>query len=483
MPLSPIPGHAPNGATGNPLDPDRRLHVAVVFRASGLQLGAGLLAGLVRHLQAAGLATEEPDRTAGVLFASGAPAALERAFDLRLFADAHGYAPDREPSLPRELAAQIAAILGLTNRSRPMHLGRPFAPQGQGFEGFRPDEIAKAYGYAGLGAATAEQRAVLLEFGSGFRQSDVDLFCLEMGLPRLVPNVRRVARGVVDPGLQAVDMEATLDLQWLWAAAGGGCAVEFLEAPPGSSDASFAVYLADTLRLAGTLSPDVISISYGDGETQFPPAELQAVDLLIARLQAQGTDTFIASGDQGAYGMQSPGGPPIAQVDAPSCVPHAIAVGGTHLAINPDGSVEETGWTDTGGNGAGGGGFSRVFLAPAAEAPFLPAGTTGRGVPDIALDADPRTGYQVVFEQQLNVVGGTSAAAPVAAGAWLRVRALLGKVSLQSAIYTLPATAFRDILFGDNSYDGVQGYRCGPGWDAVTGRGAPDFAEIANLLR
>ncbi|MDA8346353.1 MAG: S53 family peptidase [Thermaerobacter sp.] len=480
MPLAFIAGHAPR-TDGVPLSGDRRLQLALVLRHSGPNLAGGVLAGLFRHLQSSGLMPEAPDTSAGVVFAAGNASAIERAFSLQLRADATGsYAPDREPSLPRSLAAEVCAVIGLTNKPRARRAAHRFAAESQPFQGFRPDEIAQAYAFDQLPAGTG--RAVLLEFGSGYRQSDLDLFCMEMGLPRLQPTVRRIDRGVVDPGLQPVDLEATLDLEWLWAAARGG-EVFFLEAPPGSNDAAFSVYLVDALRSALALRPDVVSVSYGDGELLFPPAELQAIDLLVARLQSAGADTFIASGDQGAYGLHEPGQPAIAQVDAPACVPHAIAVGGTHLAVATDGSIKETGWTDIAQNGAGGGGFSQVFAAPQDQQAFLPPGSQGRGVPDLAMNADPLSGYQVVFEAQVTVVGGTSVAAPVAAGAALRLRAQVGKLSLSSAVYSLPKTVFRDIVEGNNSYAGVQGYECGPGWDPVTGRGAPLFAEIAAAIR
>ena len=478
MPLSFIEGHAPSAGL-SPLPKDRALEIAIVLRHSGALLGGGVVAGLMRHLSAAGLSPKPPETSAGVLFASGDAAAIGRAFALELRETEPGaYAPDREPSLPRQLAPEICAVVGLTNRPRAHRAAHSFAAEGQ-FEGFVPPQIAKAYGYDELPTATG--RAVLLEFGSGFRQSDIDLFCMDMGLPRLQPKVQRIDHGVVDPGLSPVDLEATLDIEWLWAAAQGG-EVHFIEAPPGSSDAAFSVYLVDALRAALALQPDVVSVSYGDGETLFPPAELRAIDLLVERLKAAGADTFIASGDQGAYGLHAPGGAPVAQVDAPACVPHAIAVGGTSLEIAADGSVTETGWTDVSHNGASGGGFSQVFAAPQAQQAFLPQGEARRGVPDIALNADPLTGYRVVFEAQVTVVGGTSVAAPVAAGAALRLRAQVGQKSLQDAVYLLPSAAFRDIVHGDNSYAGVEGYQCLPGWDAVTGRGAPLFAEIASLL-
>ena len=89
----------------------------------------------------------------------------------------------------------------------------------------------------------------------------------------------------------------------------------------------------------------------------------------------------------------------------------------------------------------------------------------------------------MAFGAEVTVVGGTSVAAPVAAGASLRLReALGGRPTLWPRIYTLPMDAFRDILSGSNAYGSVAGYQCGLGWDPVTGRGAPLFAEILRAL-
>ncbi len=480
---APIPGHLPPRPLPHLTEApaDRQIELDIVLNHSGQELPGGTVAALLRHCAETGLRTPVLDADAGVLETGGSVASVRTAFDVPLLQDGGGGLwPAREPSLPRALAGEVAAVVGL-GWEQPRRAARRHPHQElSAFPGYRPQDIAQAYAYDGLPPAAAGSKAVLLEFSSGFRQADVDLFCHEMGLPRLLPTVLRVDRGPLDAGNQPQDLEATLDLEWLWAAAQGG-KVYFIESPTGSTNASFAVHVIDALRKALSLKPDVVSVSYGDGELFLPPAVLKATDLLVQRLLAIGADTFIASGDQGAAGVAGTSSPIGRQVDYPACCPHAIAVGGTHLVLGASG-LEEMGWTDTDQNGASGGGFSTVFPAAAAQLPFLPAGEAARGVPDIALDADPLTGYQVVFGAEITVVGGTSVAAPVAAGASLRLREALGGGTLWPTIYSLPMDAFRDILTGDNSYAGVKGYGCGPGWDPVTGRGAPLFAEIARAL-
>ena len=67
--------------------------------------------------------------------------------------------------------------------------------------------------------------------------------------------------------------------------------------------------------------------------------------------------------------------------------------------------------------GATGGGFSSVFRAPAWQAADLARyKQSNRGVPDVAADADPETGYDVRVDGSPVVLGGTSAVAPLWSG-------------------------------------------------------------------
>lgn len=482
MPLIRIFGHrnpVPVARALGRLAGDRPVRLAFICGSPTRGPSPSQIAALSEHLRRHGLLVQA-DALAGVVDSTGPAASVGRALAVTLLAtDDGGFMPEDEPALPRAIALGVLGVVGLSaHPGLPRRRRSPYEAAPGAFSGYRPHEIASAYEIDRLPAAPPSARAVLLEFASGYSPSDLDLFTQAMRLPTVRPILHVVDGGANDGGTAPADLEATLDIEWLWAVA-PGCELHVVEAPSGASDGAFGLHLVHALAQAMHLSPAVVSISYGDAETRFPPAVLGAIDALIARMRRAGTDVFIASGDQGAYGLHDPFGRPIRHADAPASCPHAIAVGGTRLIVAADGSAEETGWTDLGGNGAGGGGFSTVFPAPQAQIPFLPPGTTGRGLPDIALDADPLTGYAVVFEGQPQVVGGTSVAAPVAAGAVLRLRAAAGQdAAFGPRIYTLPAQCFRDIVVGDNSYAGVSGYRCRPGWDAVTGRGAPLFGRM-----
>ena len=119
-----------------------------------------------------------------------------------------------------------------------------------------------------------------------------------------------------------------------------------------------------------------------------------------------------------------------------------------------------------------------------------PAGFRGRGVPDVAGDADPASGYNVQVDGQSFPIGGTSAVAPLWAALIARVNQKLGGSVgfINPQIYALAANAgFNDIIVDDNkcSYKGHRnvGYAAGVGWDACTGLGTPIGAALAGLLK
>jgi kumamolisin len=131
------------------------------------------------------------------------------------------------------------------------------------------------------------------------------------------------------------------------------------------------------------------------------------------------------------------------------------------------GSGSKAGSSGTGGSGAGG----------------SDAGA-GRGVPDVAGNADPETGYQVMADGQMQVVGGTSAVAPL----WAALIARLAQATgtrfglIQPSLYAgampkVTVAGFNDIVTGSNG-----AYSAGPGWDACTGLGSPDGAALLKRL-
>ncbi|MBX5465946.1 MAG: peptidase [Firmicutes bacterium] len=401
------------------------------------------------------------------------------------------FAPVRDPELPEPFDAWVAGLVGVENLTR----ARPFfrTPTAQQVPGFWPKDIERAYRFPpqldGSGVTIG-----ILEFSNGYSSEDLAAFWQQAGVEPPTVDFCSVDGTPNDGGQNPWDMEATLDVEWAGALA-PGARITVLEASAGSTDVAFGLSLLRAVRFAlhhASPRPSVLSISYGDGETRFASATMQAWAALFFEGAMTGVTTFVASGDTGAFGLQEPGRL-IPHVDAPANCPWVVAVGGTHLVVGPDGAIaQETGWTDIDNNGASGGGISQVFMVPpyqsALRLPLRPGLKPGRGVPDVAANADPLTGYAIVFQSQVVPVGGTSVAAPVWAALLARVtqgrhlRGLPPLGYLHPALYTPPLIGpLHDIVQGNNSYWGVEGYHCQPGWDAVTGWGSPDGQALFQI--
>ena len=101
-----------------------------------------------------------------------------------------------------------------------------------------------------------------------------------------------------------------------------------------------------------------------------------------------------------------------------------------------------------------------------------------RGVPDVAGDADPATGYDVRVDGTDTVIGGTSAVAPLWAALIARINGIKGKPAgfLNPQLYASPG-AMRDVTQGDNGdFDAVAG------WDACTGLGSPNGKSLSDVI-
>lgn len=436
-----------------------------------------------------------------VLWLQGTFDAVGKTFDLsfafRTVGGERQFRPEQDPFVPDWAFPWIVGIVGLENvaRLRPrFRLPQRDDQLANSGQGFFPQDIEAAYAFPSQFDGSG-QTLGLLEFSNGYNPSDLAAFWETMNIVPPTVDFVSVDGTPNDGGVSSVDMEATLDVEWAGALAPGARIVVY-EASSGTSDQAFGMSVLKALDYAihdATYDPKVLSISYGDGETRFPQAEMASWDQIMAEGANLGVTTFVASGDEGAYGLSGPG-QPIPHVDAPANCPHAMAVGGTHLVLNADGSIaEETGWTDTNNNGASGGGISQVFGVPSYQQglslPVKPGDKPGRGVPDVAANADPDTGYAVIFQGSATVVGGTSAASPLWAALTSRINEArsAGQPSpvgfFNPLLYPLGSTdVFHPITEGNNNYQGVIGYQCGPGWNAVCGWGSPNGSALIEQL-
>jgi kumamolisin len=233
-----------------------------------------------------------------------------------------------------------------------------------------------------------------------------------------------------------------------------------------------------------THKPSVISISWGGPESSWTAQSLQNYNSALQAAAAVGVTVCCASGDNGSTDGSSDGSD---QVDFPSSSPYSLACGGTSLDISGSAIASEVVWNDLPNGGATGGGVSATFPLPSYQAnakvpPSANSGGPGRGVPDVAGDADPQTGYLVQADGSQFVVGGTSAVAPLWAGLVALFNQMIGTPVgyLNPNLYqkvALAAGTFNDITSGDNG-----DYKAGPGWDPCSGWGSPNGARILQSL-
>ena len=254
------------------------------------------------------------------------------------------------------------------------------------------------------------------------------------------------------------------------------------------------------LRL-GLAQGGVISLSAGTGEQCFTPAEVAQVNAVLQAARRDRVTMVVSTGDSGAATTACPpetGSAAVKGVDLPASEPLTLAVGGTSLQASQatGGYIGETAWNippSAGGPAAGGGGFSRLFPRPAYQDGIAGLGAT-RGVPDVAADADHRTGMAIAFsgggkDYILLGGGGTSVAAPL----WAAVIALANQYAdrdlgfVNPALYRIGCSAyyhqaFHDVTTGTNTVtfptQTITGYQAAPGWDPVTGWGSPNNAQV-----
>ena len=388
-------------------------------------------------------------------------------------------------TVPAEIADIVTAVLGLDDRpqARPHFRLRPtpgiIAARAAG-QAFTPIQLTALYDFPeGEGAG---QCIGLIELGGGYAQSDLSTYFDTLGLtgPKVVSVPVDGADNNPSGDPSSADGEVTLDIEIAGAIAPKAkIAVYF--AP--NSDAGFIDAVSHALHDSAN-KPSVLSISWGGPETSWTEQAITSFNDTLRSAVALGVTICAASGDSGSNDGAPDGGD---HVDFPAASPFVLACGGTHVtAAKGGGSIaSEVVWNDGANGGATGGGVSALFALPAwqegLKAARVGAGTLAlsrRGVPDVAADASPASGYEVLIDGQRVPVGGTSAVAPLFAGLIARINAQSGKPAgfLNAKLYR-SAQAFNDITSGNNGT-----FAAAPGWDACTGLGSPNGRRIAAAL-
>ncbi|HEX7736623.1 MAG TPA: S53 family peptidase [Ktedonobacteraceae bacterium] len=382
---------------------------------------------------------------------------------------------------------------------------------------YSPQQIRQAYNIQPLLAQgiTGKNRTITIidAFQDPTVKTDLHLFDQMFGLPDPQLNVLApfglTPFNPKDRAQLGFAGEIGLDVEWAHAIA-----------PQATIDLVLANVKTETLRgeLTALLQAtsfavaqdlgSVISQSFGVSESCAGAAFIQQEHKLFQQAARQHQTVFASAGDSGSAAVQcNAQGQPVTVargVNYPASDPLVSSVGGTSLLAGKNGQyISEITWNDSPiGAGATGGGASQVFAQPAFQKQSLRS--AHRFVSDLALDADPLTGVLVVSSQimpgktVLIPIGGTSVGSPIAAG----LVALFDQARgvrlgfLNSAFYRLSLSqvagqAFHDIRLGNNAFlfqnmqrqtVVIPGFGAARSWDAPTGVGTPQAANLARLL-
>jgi len=425
-----------------------------------------------------------PDRL--LIEAAAKSEIVEGAFNTTLsvyqFQNTTFYSNGNDPQLPAKVGSLLNTIVGLHNATSV----RLMVESHEADPTYNPSNIRSAYddtyltsnlGYTGTGQTID----ILDAYDYPNLFSDLSTFDTLYSLPS--PSISKILinNPSTCPSGKNYCLETAMDVQWAHVMAPG--ATLHVVLVPDLSDSSLTAgigYVVNTDLASG----GVFSNSWGGPEMcsllgyvfQSDPSFVNAVHQLFVQAASQGISTFFSSGDNGAYESCGLGYDSILTVEYPASDNWVTAVGGTSL--NSITGPSELGWSGSGG------GVSQVFAEPTYQSSDFYL--SGRGVPDVSMDADPSTGVYVYCNQGspctgwLSGVGGTSLSAPLWAGSVAVLNHALGtKLGfLNPLIYAVYTTSeyssdFHDVTSGSN------GYSAGPGWDKVTGLGSPDLFKMA----
>ena len=306
--------------------------------------------------------------------------------------------------------------------------------------------------------------------------------------------------------------EETLDVEAVHAMARGAKIRYYASASCYDQD-----FLDTFARVNDEDNASIVTNSWGEIEQAEKTPLIAAYEVAFLQGASEGISYVFSSGDNGDEVANSG----TKQTDLPAADPYVTAVGGTATAIGSTGALAwQTGWgTEKYSLSAdqsswalsipfqygAGGGESTIFAQPSYQAGTTPAGA--RGVPDVAMDADPTTGMLVgetqTFPDGVSYgeyrIGGTSLASPLFAGMTaLAFQHAGGGVGLLNPTIYAHQSAFTDVtgsgpdagnvrvdyangvdasgglLYSVRTFNQDSSLTTHPGWDDVTGLGSPN---------
>ncbi len=398
------------------------------------------------------------------------------------------------------------------------------------------DQIAAAYSFAPIyqaGDLGAGQTVALYEL-EPYDPTDIATYqsCYGTSVPITNVPVAGATPTCTNPCPDGGDGEAALDIEQVIGLAPKANVLVY--DAPNSFQGAFE-------ELSSIVSDDraqEISTSWGVCESVIAmddPGLIQSENTQLEEAATQGQAFFSSSGDSGAEDCSQQGGGDFSMsAEDPSAQPFATGVGGTTLT--GDGPpAAETVWNDgpnsecncgaIQGIGGTGGGISNQWTMPSyqsaaaqalgvtnANSSATPCGGGGvdcREIPDVSADGDPMTGYVIFDAGNWDVLGGTSASAPL----WAAYTALVNasaacrgqRVGFANPIlYQLAASNyaanFNDVtaaspytgLDNNDTFDGAGDgtdvddmnhlFPMRTGYDMATGLGSPIGSALAASL-
>ncbi len=315
--------------------------------------------------------------------------------------------------------------------------------------------------YAALANPTGGAKAIAVVDAYHYTNAAKDLatFSTKFGLP--AASLQVVYATGIKPASDPLgwEIESALDLQWAHAMA-PNAKLYLVEAKSNS--------IADLILAVDKATALVVAAGGGEVSMSWGSAEFSTESTYDSHfVTSPNVVYFASSGD--ASGTSWP------------CVSaNVICVGGTTIRRNPSSGnvVDEVAWTD------GGGGVSTFISKPSYQSALTSIGN--RGVPDVSLAADPRTGAWVYYTASNSsfvgwmIVGGTSWSAPTFAGMVNQAGSFLASSNAELSRLYANANYYRDVATGWCGYYG--GTNAGAGWDSCTGLGINSNAVLGKQL-
>jgi hypothetical protein len=347
---------------------------------------------------------------------------------------------------------------------------------------FSVPELANLYEFP-IGLDGRGQTIGVIALGGGYRKSDLDAYFRQLKLH--LPTITSVSvDGAKNSPKRDTDVLVTMIIEVAGAVAPAANIVVYF-APNTNKGFLNAINAAITDEKN---RPGILAICWGGAEANWTKRYMMTMNQALQQAAHLGITVVVAAGDNAITDGVNDGK---AHVDFPASSPWVLACGGTHLTSSNGRLISEVVWNDIKQRSGTGGGISNFFDLPdwqsSAEVPVGKDGHPGRGIPDVAANASPSSGYEILVDGQLFVVGGTTGAVPLWAGLIALMNQAIGRNLgyINPLLYkTLgPKGVLRSITEGDNGVPGVEGFKARPGWNACAGWGSPKGKKLLEALK